>query len=122
MGDISHYRDIEPYITRDGSVIRELMHPDRHRCVQQSLAEATIPPGSATLLHRHHTSEEVYYLLQGSGMMRLGEQEFEVAQGDSVCIPPGVAHNIRNTAEQPLILLCACAPAYAHEDTELCPD
>lgn len=120
MRNISHYGEIEPYITRDGSSIRELMHPDSHDCMQQSLAEATVAPGAMTLLHRHHKTEEIYYIRQGVGVMRLGEHEFEVSQGDSICIPPGTAHNIRNTGAQPLVLLCACAPAYSHEDTELC--
>ena len=43
---------VAPYITRDGSEIRELLHPSLHAVRNQSLAEAVIPPGAATLLHR----------------------------------------------------------------------
>ena len=51
--------------------------------------------------------------------MTLGDMQFEVSRGDTVCILPGIAHCIENTGTDELKILCACAPAYAHEDTEL---
>jgi mannose-6-phosphate isomerase-like protein (cupin superfamily) len=51
--------------------------------------------------------------------MRLGDEERDVAAGDTVVIPPGVEHKVWNTGAEPLRLLCACAPAYSHEDTVL---
>ncbi|NNG14720.1 MAG: cupin domain-containing protein [Gammaproteobacteria bacterium] len=110
---------IPAYITKDGSQISELMHPSQHACQQQSLAEAVVPAGTTTHLHRHHESEELYHITAGSGMMRLGEEEFEVKTGDTVCIAPGTAHCIRNTSDGELVILCCCSPAYSHEDTEL---
>jgi mannose-6-phosphate isomerase-like protein (cupin superfamily) len=110
---------VSPYTTRDGSEIRELMHPASHAVRNQSLAEATVAPGSATLLHRHRRTEEIYHITSGGGEMRLGDEVFAVQAGDTILIPPGTAHAIRNTRTTPLKILCACAPAYAHEDTEL---
>lgn len=48
---------ISPYITRDGSEIRELMHPAVHGNRRQSLAEAIIAPGQASALHRHQQTK-----------------------------------------------------------------
>ena len=111
------------YVTRDGSEIRELMHPQVHGVglgvANQSLAEATVMPGQRTVLHRHVLTEELYHLTGGSGIMTLGEARFAVSAGDTVCIPPGTAHCIENSGAANLTLLCACSPAYAHEDTEL---
>lgn len=115
----TRYPDITPYPTKDGSQIRELMHPERHGNAGQSLAEARVAPGQRTALHRHHRSEELYHVTAGQGLMTLGELQFEVAAGDTVCIPPGIAHRIENTGRDTLVVLCCCAPAYAHEDTEL---
>jgi mannose-6-phosphate isomerase-like protein (cupin superfamily) len=42
-----------------------------------------------------------------------------VQVGDTVCIPPGTPHCVENTGTEPLRILCACAPPYAHDDTEL---
>jgi mannose-6-phosphate isomerase-like protein (cupin superfamily) len=112
--------EVPPFTTKDGSIIRELMHPRSHTARQQSLAEATVPPGFATALHMHHRSEEIYLILDGAGTMTLGEETFRVARGDTICIAPGTPHRIRNdSADAPLVLLCACAPAYADEDTQL---
>lgn len=116
---LTHYRDVSPYITKDGSEIRELMHPAQHASRQQSLAESCLPPGSATLLHRHSQSEELYHITRGIGRMTLGQDEFDVQPGDTVCIPPGMPHRIANIGGEMLRLLCCCAPAYHHDDTEL---
>jgi mannose-6-phosphate isomerase-like protein (cupin superfamily) len=51
--------------------------------------------------------------------MRLGAEEFPVQPGDSILIPPGTPHAIRNSGTEELLILCCCAPPYRHEDTEL---
>lgn len=115
----TRYDDILPYVTRDGSEIRELLHPAHHGARHQSLAEATVAPGQRTLLHRHGETEELYHVTAGSGLMTLGDACFSVAAGDTVLIPPGTAHCIEATGTAPLRILCCCSPAYRHEDTEL---
>lgn len=115
----SSYAAVEPYITRDGSEIRELMHPSVHGNRAQSLAEATVPPGAKTLLHRHAITEEIYHFTAGEGVMTLGDRQFAVAAGDTVAIPPGTEHCVENTGAVPMRLLCACSPCYSHDDTEL---
>ncbi len=115
----SQLATVPAYITRDGSSIRELMHPGVHGNTKQSLAEASVPVGGSTLLHRHRDSEELYHILAGSGRMTLGDEEFAIFPGDTILIPPGVAHCLHNTGDAALRLLCCCAPAYRHEDTEL---
>lgn len=116
---VTHYAEIESFITKDGSIIRELLHPATHGVAKQSLAEAIVPVGTRTLAHRHHQSEELYYILRGRGLMQLGDEHFEVGAGDAVCIAPGVVHSVKNIAAEELVILCSCAPAYAHDDTEI---
>ncbi len=115
----SSYPQIAEYATKDGSAIRELIHPEQHGNCNQSLAEAQIPPGVTTYLHLHHQSEEIYHIVQGSGVMTLNEEIFPVNPGDSICIPPGSPHCIKNSGECNLVILCCCSPAYSHTDTEL---
>lgn len=119
MSDRSKLSEVTPYLTKDGSEIRELLHPQHHAVRQQSLAEARVPPGTATLLHRHHITEEVYHVTQGTGLMTLGDEVFPISAGDSIVIPPAVPHRVENTGVLPLHILCCCAPAYSHGDTEL---
>ncbi len=113
----TRYQQIENYITKDGSTIRELMHPDAHANRNQSLAEATVPVGIQTELHLHKKSEEIYHITQGEGIMSLGETQFQVSVGDTICILPNTPHQIANTGNNDLVILCACSPAYSHEDT-----
>ena len=115
----TQYIESQPYKTKDGSVIRELFHPDLHGNKNQSLAEATVPVGSKTLLHLHKTSEEIYHVTHGSGLMTLGELQFVIEQGDTVCIKPGTTHCVENTGNDELKILCSCSPAYQHDDTEI---
>jgi mannose-6-phosphate isomerase-like protein (cupin superfamily) len=115
----TRYADSKPYVTRDGSVIRELMHPGQNGVVNQSLAEATVAPNQKTRLHKHRTSEELYFITSGQGLMTLGEQQFMVGEGDTVCIPAGTPHCVENTGNLSLVILCSCAPAYDHDDTDL---
>ncbi len=119
MNGPKRYAECAPYRTLDGSEIRELLHPDRDAVRRQSLAEARVPAGQGTLLHRHHASEELYHVTAGRGRMELGGESFEVGPGDTVLIPPGTAHRIDSLGPGPLCILCACSPAYRHEDTEL---
>ena len=113
------YAAVPAYQTKDGSEIRELMHPDHHGNAKQSLAEAIVHPGQQTLLHKHLRTEELYHVTAGRGLMLLGDQRFEVAAGDTICIPPGTPHCIGNIGATPLKILCCCSPAYSHDDTIL---
>lgn len=115
----TRYADADAYITKDGSTIRELMHPNMHGVRNQSFAEAIVEVGATTARHFHKASEEIYHITQGQGMMHLGHETFAVGLGDTIVIAPGTPHNITNTGDVALKILCACAPAYSHDDTEL---
>ena len=106
--------EVTSFITKDGSSIREFAHTS-----VQSLAEATVEVGRQTEEHYHRNSEELYLFTSGMGRMRLGDEERDVTEGDCVVIPPGAEHKIWADEAAPLVLLCACAPAYSDEDTVL---
>jgi mannose-6-phosphate isomerase-like protein (cupin superfamily) len=116
--DKANLDQLESFTTLDGSAIRELAGPSWTKARNQSLAEATVPPGGETAEHYHPRAEELYYFVAGAGRMRLGEQEeADVVAGDCVVIPPGTPHKLWNRGEEPLVLLCCCAPAYSDADT-----
>ena len=93
--------------------IRELAGVPSGNAANQSLAEATVPPGGETAEHYHRVSEEIYFFLSGVGTMRLGDDEAAVRGGDCVVIPPGAVHKLFNPGTEPLVLLCCCSPAYS---------
>jgi mannose-6-phosphate isomerase-like protein (cupin superfamily) len=117
--DIQQLDRVPAFITKDGSEIRELL-AYRNSCIRrQSLAEARVPVGGSTAPHYHPQTEEIYFILEGQGRMQLDDQTSEVGPGDAIAIPPGARHQITNTGDVPLRLLCCCTPAYEHDDTVL---
>ena len=117
--DIRNISSAAAFTTKDGSEIRELL-AHRNSCIRnQSLAEARLLPGASTTPHYHARAEEIYYVLQGQGLMCVGDESSQVGPGDAIAIPPGKVHRITNTGNAILTFLCCCAPAYEHEDTAL---
>ncbi|HVS99829.1 MAG TPA: cupin domain-containing protein, partial [Solirubrobacterales bacterium] len=112
--------ELEAYVTRDGSTIREWAGPGYPaEAANLSLAEATVAPGGATIGHLHRRSEELYLLVAGSGVLWVDGEERAVAAGDCVAIPPGTPHRLANVGEVDLVVVCACSPPYSHQDTVL---
>ena len=76
-----------------------------------------LPPGHATVpFHYHLREDEVFYVLSGRGVLRYGEQLFEIGAGDCISCPAGtrVAHQIANPHDEDLLYL-AIGPWDPHE-------
>lgn len=116
--EIARRDELEPYVTRDGSEIREWVAPGTPGR-RQTLAEATVPAGGATIAHYHRESEEIYLVASGQGRLLLGDEEGEIGPGDCVVIPPGVVHQLWADPDAPLVVVCSSVPPYSHEDTVL---
>lgn len=115
--DIRNLHAAQPFITKDGSEIRELLAHRNSVIRNQSLAEARVPVGGSTQEHYHIKAEEIYFITAGQGRMRIEAELAEVKPGDAVAIPPGRKHKLWNTGSETLKLLCCCSPAYEHGDT-----
>jgi mannose-6-phosphate isomerase-like protein (cupin superfamily) len=115
--EIANLDKAPPFITKDGSEIRELLAHRNSSIRNQSLAEARLPVGAATQEHYHCKTEEIYYITHGKGRMRIEGEERDIVAGDAIAIPPGKKHKLWNTGSEALRLLCCCAPAYEHTDT-----
>ena len=68
-----------------------------------------LPPGKAAWpLHAHYVNEEMFFIIEGSGSLRLGEESWPLRAGDVVAVPPGpeTPHQIVNDSEADLRYLC----------------
>jgi uncharacterized cupin superfamily protein len=65
-----------------------------------------VPPGKAAFpFHSHRVNEEMFFVLQGSGEVRIGDAVHAIRAGDVIACPPGgpeCAHQIRNTGAEEL--------------------
>ena len=109
---VASIESVDFFVTKDGSTIRELHHTD-----VQSLAEATLEPDEATQRHYHARTEEIYFVLKGSGRMEVDGETKMVRPGDAVLIPAGAWHQLENNGNSELRILCCCSPPYADSDT-----
>ena len=106
----------EEFVAGDGSLLRELLHPEKAALeIRYSLAHATVPPGQATRPHQL-TSAEVYHIISGFGTVFIDDECEPVAPGSTVYIPPGATQCIENTGDNDLVFLCIVDPAWQPED------
>ncbi len=114
---IRDLQDCEEFIGGDDTILREVLRPDNTDLqLRYSLAHAVVKPGEASRPHKLKTSSEVYYILEGQGVMHIGDESAQVAAGQAIYIPPDAAQFIENTGESDLKFLCVVDPAWRVED------
>ena len=66
----------------------------------------SVAPGKRAFpLHNHHANEEMFFILQGTGELRIGKETYPIRKGDFIANPPGGpdhAHQMINTGEEEL--------------------
>lgn len=112
---------MKPILNLDEVTLEHLTHGDRFEVRDGAIAAqigarllgysvCVVPPGKrAYPLHCHHINEEMFLVLEGSGMVRFGEHEYPIRKGDLIAAPPGgrdTAHQIVNTSQEELRYLC----------------
>lgn len=68
-------------------------------------AQITLNPGCSIGLHEHAKEEEIYYILEGSGVVDDNGQMREINTGDALLTGGGKVHSIENTGKVPLVLM-----------------
>ncbi|MFH1520912.1 MAG: cupin domain-containing protein [Candidatus Micrarchaeota archaeon] len=100
----------------DNCKLKELFNPLKDDLdLRYSLAHAIVKPGDTTFNHKLKTSE-VYYILQGEGLMYIERETKEVYAGQAIYVPPGHSQKIKNTGNTDLIFLVIVDPAWKKED------
>lgn len=103
----------------DKTLLCELFHPEHYQgrvSSRYSIAHACLKPGSASLPHTLIRSSEVYYILEGTGRMHVGEESADLHSGQLVYIPPGKVQYIENTGEGELRFLALVDPSWTSDD------
>lgn len=80
---------------------------DRSEAATSEAFLVVLEPGEAPPLHVHHDTEQIFYLLQGTGTLFIGDdqQKYQVAPGDLVRIPPHTLHRILCNGQESLVYL-----------------
>ena len=113
---IQSLMNCQEFTAGDGTLLRELLHPDKQPInLRYSLAHAVVPSGQTSAPHSLTTSE-VYYILSGEGEMHIDDETQRVQPGDAVYIPPNAKQFIDNCGQVPLVFICIVDPAWRKED------
>jgi mannose-6-phosphate isomerase-like protein (cupin superfamily) len=101
----------------DHTTLCELIHPARDGiALPYSIVHAMLKPGMSSLLHFLKESSEVYFILEGRGIMHIDDESAVVSQGQAVYIPPGSKQHIQNTGTDDLKFLAIVHPMWRKED------
>ena len=110
--DVRNIVNSAPIVEHNGTVpVWYLVHPQELRAATEGgflelVNEFEVAGGGAVHPHAHPT-HEFYYVTSGRGIMIIGEEERQVAQGDLVYIPPDVVHSLRPlTDHAPIRCFC----------------
>lgn len=116
---IRNLSDSTEIIAGDKTVLKELLHPAKaDLALHYSLAHALVRPGETSAPHRLK-SAEVYYILEGEGVMHIDDEFAKVKAGQAIYIPPNSKQYIQNTGPGDLKFLCIVDPAWKIEDEEV---
>lgn len=75
----------------------------------------SVPPGKAAFpFHLHHTNEELIYVFEGEGVLRIGKDEMQVSSGTFIAFPAGAdhPHQLINRSDRDLRYLCVSTMEY----------
>jgi uncharacterized cupin superfamily protein len=108
---------VKPIINLDEVRFERVSHDDKFDALdggvgplvgarQLGYSLMVVPPGKrAYPFHCHHVNEEMFLILEGQGMVRIGEREYPIRKGDVIAAPAGgrdTAHQIVNTSDSEL--------------------
>jgi mannose-6-phosphate isomerase-like protein (cupin superfamily) len=69
-----------------------------------------LQPGQAQKPHHHSGADKIYYVLEGTATIQVGEEEESLGPGNIVLAPSGSVHGVRNASQENLTLLVMMAP------------
>jgi len=109
---LNHRAHAEAVHDVDGVTMRRLMVPEQHAVVNFSLTELEIAAGQMVDWPPSPRGEKVWHILNGAGLMILGNDQFALVPGDVIHIAPGLAHQVHSRGQHPLQLLCITCPPH----------
>jgi quercetin dioxygenase-like cupin family protein len=93
-----------------GALSKPLVMPDTAQSRHLDYRISMYQPKAYVAKHSHKVQEQVYHVLEGEGLMTVGDEEHVVRKHDFIFLPPGVEHAIENTGTSDLIFIVVTSP------------
>ena len=94
-----------------GALSKVLVGPGQARAGRIDFRISRYAPNAFVAEHAHRVQEQIYYVLEGEGMLTLGEEHRLMRPHDYVYLPPGVRHSFTNTGTGALVFFVVTTPA-----------
>ena len=94
-----------------GALSKLLVGPDNSGSSQIDFRISRYAPNAYVQEHAHRVQEQIYYVLEGEGVLTLGKERHLMRPHDYVYVPPGVRHSFTNTGTAGLVFLVVTTPA-----------
>ena len=92
------------------SMFRILLDEESVGAKQFALLVNEFDPGLTSKAHKHDKEEHAFYIISGTGIIRIEDEPIEVAEGDAVFVPPGKMHEVSSTGDEILKYIVIYAP------------
>jgi len=95
-----------------GALSKALVGPDNSGTRRIDFRISSYAPMAYVAEHVHKMQEQIYYVLEGQGVLTLDKASHLMSAHDYVYVPPGVHHSFTNTGLASLVFLVVTTPAF----------
>jgi quercetin dioxygenase-like cupin family protein len=99
-----------------GALSKALVGPENAGSRRIDFRISRYAPAAYVGEHVHAVQEQIYYVLEGEGVLTLGDERHLMRPHDYVWVPPGVRHGFTNTGTAGLVFLVVTTPAEDREE------
>jgi oxalate decarboxylase/phosphoglucose isomerase-like protein (cupin superfamily) len=120
---VAHIRPAEvETFSLDWGTMKWFVSPVTIPGAANSQGEVIVNPGQGHARHLHEQADELIYVISGTGTQTVGDEEFGIAEGDTVYIPMGTLHSTLNTGWRTLRLIVTYTPGGEEQVLTALPD
>jgi quercetin dioxygenase-like cupin family protein len=94
-----------------GALSKALVRPENTGSARIDFRISRYAPAAYVEEHSHKIQEQIYYVLEGEGLLTLDAASHVMRPHDYVYVPPGVRHSFTNTGTAGLVFLVVTTPA-----------
>jgi len=100
-----------------GALSKALVGPENSGSRRIDFRISRYAPMAYVENHQHKVQEQIYYVLEGEGILTLDDVPHRMCPHDYVYVPPGVRHSFSNTGLNGLVFLVVTTPASDEKET-----
>ena len=93
-----------------GALSKPLVMPETAGSQRIDYRSSMYQPMAHVARHKHKVQEQIYHVLEGEGLMEIGNETHVVRKHDFIYLPPGVEHSISNSGLVDLVFLVVTSP------------